>query len=105
MSGPVETTGALERTVGRVLRAGIGATTVCLGSGLALRLMGIGHRPAAELLLTIGLMLLLATPVARVVVSVVDYARERNWVFFALTVIVLAELAASVIYAIYAGRT
>ena len=104
MSGPVETAGALERTVGRVLRAGIGATTVCLSSGLALRLMGIGHRPA-ELLLTIGLMLLLATPVARVVVSVVDYARERNWVFFGLTVIVLAELAASVIYAIYAGRT
>jgi uncharacterized membrane protein len=66
--------------------------------------MGIGHRPA-ELLLTIGLMLLLATPVARVVVSVVDYARERNWVFFVLTVIVLAELAASVLYAIYVGRT
>ncbi len=104
MSGPVETGSTLERTVGRVLRAGIGATTVCLSSGLALRLMGIGHRPA-ELLLTIGLMLLLATPVARVVVSVVDYARERNWVFVGLTVIVLAELAASVLYAIYGART
>jgi uncharacterized membrane protein len=101
---PVETGSTLERTVGRVLRAGIGATTVCLSSGLALRLIGIGHRPA-ELLLTIGLMLLLATPVARVVVSVVDYARERNWVFVGLTVIVLAELAASVLYAIYGART
>jgi uncharacterized membrane protein len=104
VSGPVEPAGTLERTVGRVLRTGIGATTVCLSSGLALTLMGIGRRPA-ELLLTIGLMLLLATPVARVVASVVDYARARNWVFFVLTVIVLAELAASVIYAIYAGRT
>jgi Protein of unknown function (DUF1634) len=104
VSAPVETAGTLERTVGRVLRTGIGATTVCLSGGLALKLMGISHRPA-ELLLTIGLMLLLATPVARVVVSVVDYARERNWVFFGLTVIVLAELAASVLYAIYAGRT
>jgi uncharacterized membrane protein len=66
--------------------------------------MGVGHRPA-ELLLTIGLMLLLATPVARVVVSVVDYARERNWVFFGLTVIVLVELAASVLYAIYGARS
>lgn len=104
MSGPVETGSTLERTIGRVLRVGIGATTVCLSGGLALTLMGIGRRPA-ELLLTIGLMLLLATPVARVVASVVDYARERNWVFFGLTVIVLAELAASVLYAMYSART
>jgi uncharacterized membrane protein len=104
MSGPARTGGALERAVGRVLRAGIGATTVCLSVGLALTLMGIGRRPA-ELLLTIGLMLLLATPVARVVVSVVDYARERDWVFFGLTVVVLAELAATVIYAVYGARS
>ena len=104
MSGPAETAGTLERAVGRVLRAGIAATTVCLSIGLALTLMGVGRRPA-EWLLTIGLMLLLATPVARVVVSVVDFARERNWIFFALTVIVLAELAASVIYAVYGARS
>jgi len=96
--------GTLERLIGRVLRIGIGATTVFLSVGLALTLMGVGSG-LANLLLTTGLLLLLATPVARVAVSVGDYARERNWTFFALTVIVLVELAASVLYAIYLGKS
>ena len=39
--------------------------------------------------------MLLATPVARVIVSIVQYASERDWMFTALTTIVLIELMAS----------
>jgi uncharacterized membrane protein len=40
--------------------------------------------------------ILLATPAARVIVSVVEYVRERDWLFVALTLAVLLGLAASV---------
>jgi uncharacterized membrane protein len=88
----------LERAVGRVLRLGIAATTVCLAAGLVLSLLGAGSQ--GQLLLETGLVLLLATPVARVVVSVVDYAREGDWLFVVLTIVVLLQLAGSVIAAL-----
>jgi uncharacterized membrane protein len=88
----------LELAVGRVLRFGIRATTVCLAVGLALMLAGVA-RGLASGLLSVGLIVLMATPVARVVVSSIDYARKRDWLFFVLTVVVLLELAASVFVA------
>ena len=94
--------GGLEEAVGRVLGLGIGATTVCLISGLALMLTNAGGRFATALL-TSGMVILMATPAARVVVSIVDYARERDWMFFVLTLVVLLELAASVLVAMYGG--
>ena len=73
---------------------------MCFGLGLALALGGVGVELAPPLLRT-GLIILLATPIARVTVSAVDYARERDWLFVALTLIVLLELAASVVAAVY----
>ena len=94
--------GALEFAVGRVLRLGVAATTICLTLGLVLTFAGAGRSAAP--LLTSGLIILLATPVARVVVSIVEYARDRDRLFFALTLIVLLELGASVFAAIYRAR-
>ena len=90
----------LELAVGRVLRFGILASTVCLAFGLVLKLAGVTPLASARLL-TIGVVLLLATPAGRVVVSVVDYALDRDWTFVTLTVIVLLELVASVLAAVY----
>ena len=92
----------LERAVGRVLRLGLGATTVCLTLGVLAALFGPAGRLSATLLAS-GVVILLATPAARVAVSVADYARERDWLFFALTLVVLLELLASVIAAMHAG--
>ncbi len=44
----------------------------------------------------VGLLLLIATPVARVAFSLCAFARERNWVYVVLTAIVLAVLISSV---------
>jgi uncharacterized membrane protein len=90
----------LERTVGRVLMLGITASSLCLGAGLVLTLIGV-KAEFTSLLLTLGLLMLLATPASRVVVSAVVYARSRDWLFVALTVIVLLELALSVIAAMH----
>jgi uncharacterized membrane protein len=53
----------------------------------------------ARLMLEGGLIILLATPPTRVVVSVVEYIRERDWAFVVLTLVVLLALAASAIAA------
>ena len=88
----------LEQIIGTVLRVGVGMSTVCLASGVALYFTSGG--PIASMLLQAGIVILLATPVARVVVSVVQYLGDRDWTFTALTVVVLIELLASVVAAL-----
>ena len=54
-------------------------------------------------MLTTAIVILLATPAARVVISVVEYVRERDWLFVALTLIVLLTLAGSVVVAFWSS--
>ena len=93
----------LERWVGVVLRAGVMASSACLAVGLVLVLF-TGEGGAAGILLQTGIIVLLATPVARVVVSTVQYVIARDWTFTALTLIVLVELMASVVAAFVLNR-
>jgi uncharacterized membrane protein len=46
-------------------------------------------------LIQLGLVLLIATPVARVAVSLLAFARQRDWTYVAVTTIVLLLLVAS----------
>ena len=86
-----------EVMIGRVLRAGVVTSTLALAVGLALSLV----RPdAADLLLNVGIVLLIATPAARVVLSTIEYSLERDWPFAILTSIVLLELLAGAIAAL-----
>lgn len=85
----------MERAIGIALRTGMTSSSVCLALGLLLSLGGASPR-LAHLLLSVGLVVLLATPVSRVVIAVVEYLRERDWIFAALTVVVLLELLAGV---------
>jgi uncharacterized membrane protein len=87
----------LERTIGLVLRVGVAASSILLAAGLILALL---HAPGAQWLLHLGIVTLLATPVARVLVSIAEYASERDWTFVALTAIVLVELLASAVAAL-----
>ena len=50
-------------------------------------------------ILAAGLIILMATPMLRVVVSVIEYVRMGEWFFVLTTLVVLAELGASVFYA------
>ncbi len=87
-------TDRLERLLGRILTAGVLASTGLLASGLLLQLLGV-QPGAASALTQAGLVVLMATPVARVVVSVIEYALERDWLFITLTTTVLIILMAS----------
>jgi uncharacterized membrane protein len=95
-------TARLERVIGLVLRGGVVVSSVCLMAGLVLSLTGV--EPAATVLLNAGIIVLLATPVSRVVVSTVEYVVERDWPFATLTFIVLLELVASAIAALVFNR-
>ena len=88
----------LERQLGRLLITGVLVSATCLGIGLLLYL-AIPASAAADWLLRAGLIVLMATPILRVVVSVVEYVRMRDWFFTLTTVIVLAELAWTLIFA------
>lgn len=43
-------------------------------------------------LVQLGLLVLIATPVARVVFSVIGFARQRDWLYVAITLVVLSLL-------------
>lgn len=99
MNGELNHFERLERLLGRLLFAGVVASTSLLAVGVALwMILGAGG-PGAPFLHA-GLILLMATPVARVIVSCVEYVRERDWFFAATTFSVLAVLTATVVVAI-----
>jgi uncharacterized membrane protein len=93
----------LERTIGVVLRTGVMVSSACLALGLIVALAA-GQSELSRILLHTGLIVLFATPVARVVVSIVQYVGEHDWTFAALTTIVLIELLASAVAALVFNR-
>ncbi len=89
----------LEMTLGRVLGVGVTLSSATLAVGLVSALIaGAGRVTSA--LLTAGIVMLIATPVARVVISWVAFLRRRDWMFVLLTLIVLGELVASIVAAV-----
>jgi len=93
----------LERAIGAVLRAGVLVSSACLTLGLLMTLINPnGALPQA--LLNTGIIVLLATPVARVVVSIAQYTLERDWTFAMLTTVVFLELLASAVAALVFNR-
>ena len=53
------------------------------------------RNPAPENAIQFGLLLLIATPVARVMLSLIAFALERDWTYVAITSVVLAILVYS----------
>jgi uncharacterized membrane protein len=91
-------TEATEIVLGRVLTIGTRISTALLALGLGAVVAG-AWGPGGRLL-TAGLLVLMATPIARVAVSTVEFARGREWWFVLATGFVLALLAGSLIVAI-----
>lgn len=89
----------LERWLGKILGVGAVTSTALLTVGLVLQLAGTLPDVANDLT-HLGLIILIATPVARVVASVVDFTMSRDWVFVTLTSLVLVILLGSLLVAI-----
>jgi uncharacterized membrane protein len=77
---------SLERTIEVVLTAGLLASGALLLAGLVLD---------RAVLLKWGILILMTTPVARVVVVTVGLLRERDWLFAAVSLWILSVLGSS----------
>jgi len=113
----------IENILGNLLRAGVGVSAFIVFCGAVVYLAKHGHAPAdyrifrgepAELnsvpgigrdavelsgrgIIQLGLLFLIATPVARVVLSIWGFAAERDRMYVVFTVIVLAILIFSLV--------
>lgn len=114
-----------EVLLGKLLRAGFLISAAVVLAGGVLYLVKYGHgspqyemfhgeptdlRHASDVLgdairghsrglIQLGLLLLIATPVCRVAVSVIEFVRERDWLYVTTTLIVLGVLIYSLISA------
>jgi uncharacterized membrane protein len=101
----------MDHIIGNLLRAGVMlAAAIVLAGGLwylASNGMGAptygafhthphGPRTPAETLMLAGLIILIATPIARVIFSLVAFGINRDRVFVAITALVLAVLLYSI---------
>ena len=84
---------------GQLLLGGVLVASVCLLAGLVLSLAGAS---ASAGLMNAGLVILMATPVVRVMLSIVEYVAARDWPFAATASAVLAILLFSVWYSLRA---
>ena len=94
-AGNSDSLATLEHKLGRLLVTGVAASAVLLAAGLVSWLWHPGAT-STGLLLNAGLIVLMGTPIVRVIVSVAEYVRLRQWFFVAVTLIVLAELTVTV---------
>jgi uncharacterized membrane protein len=116
----------VEQVMGNLLRAGVLVAATVVAAGGAVYLVRHGTDPVdyrsfhgepsyfcrpSEIvaralalsgrgIIQLGLLLLIATPVARVIFSVFAFARQRDFTYVVLTLIVLAVL----LYSLFVGQ-
>jgi len=90
----------LELGLGRLLQAGVLTSAACLAVGLV-GWFAAGETAWSTSALTIGLIILMATPILRVIVSLVAYVRMRDW-FFVMTIHTVFVLLAITVWMAWA---
>ena len=113
----------VEESVGNLLRNGLLLATALVLAGAVIYLLRHGGEPPVYRLfhgeppdlrgipgivdvaldwrgrgiIQLGLLVLLATPVARVLFSIVAFTMQRDWLYVGITVVVLAVLLYSIV--------
>lgn len=87
---------AVELAVVRLLRLGVTVAAVLMAVGLALQLLGLWPE-AARVLGTSGLVILVLTPISRVVAAFWVFLRQRDYPYVLFSFAVLAVLAAGLL--------
>jgi uncharacterized membrane protein len=89
---------ALETLLARLMLAGVVSSAACLSVGLGLWIAGDAAL-TADFILTVGLFVLMGTPVLRVTVAVIEAYRMRDWFFLATTLAVMLLLGLTAAHA------
>ena len=91
---------AFERLLVRVMLTGVWLSAAFLSVGLVL-LLATRWSPQGHALLNVGLLTLMATPVLRVVLSVAEAMRQRDWFWLWSTAAVALVLGGTVAYSLW----
>jgi len=86
----------IELVLARLLRVGSFIAAVLLATGIGIMLL-LGHGRGATRLITAGLVVLMATPIMRVLTAGAIFVRERDWRFALFCLVVLCALAAGIV--------
>lgn len=86
---------SIELILARLLRVGSIIAALLVGAGIAAS--ATGGTALAPRLITAGLLVLLATPIMRVLVAALVFVRQREWHFALFCFVVLCALAAGII--------
>ncbi|QWV96474.1 DUF1634 domain-containing protein [Geomonas nitrogeniifigens] len=86
----------IELVLARLLRLGSLAAAALLAVGIAV--MVLGQTELAPKLITAGLLVLLGTPVLRVVAAAIIFVKERDWHFALFSLVVLCAVAAGIYF-------
>jgi uncharacterized membrane protein len=115
---------ALEQRLGALLRGGVilSASVTLIGGLMFLATHGNAHvsyqtftgepaglrtvsgviagvaRGDSISIIQLGVLLLIATPISRVLISVIGFARERDWLYVACSLLVLALLTYGLVH-------
>lgn len=92
---------SIEAVLGRLLMVGVSLATALLCAGLGLWLLA-GPVPWSDRLIDWGLIALMGTPMLRVVVSLAEYVRLRDWFFVLTTLGVVGVLVGTLLVALRA---
>lgn len=85
---------AIELVLARLLRAGSLLAAGLLALGIVVMLLGLTE--LAPKLISAGLIVLMGTPVLRVVAAGVIFVRQRDWHFALFSLVVICSLAAGI---------
>jgi uncharacterized membrane protein len=106
----------MDQIIGNLLRTGVALSAAVVAAGGVWYLAANGAAPAGyrhfhdearglrslasltppQVVILIGLLILIATPIARVVFSLIAFAMERDRTFVTITAVVLGVLAYSI---------
>jgi uncharacterized membrane protein len=99
MNTTADSLARLEQHLGRLFAIGLSLSASALVIGLTMFLM-VPDAPSRTWFLNAGLVILMATPVLRVIVSIVEYVKMRDWFFVVATIVVLLELSVTMFVAL-----
>jgi uncharacterized membrane protein len=91
----------LEHVIGRLLSVGVVLCSAILAIGLVLSFL---QSPFANVVIGTGLVVLIATPVARILASLIDATRRRDTLLVWATLIVLSIMAITTLYSLSASK-
>ena len=98
-----------QRAVQLLLRVGLGLAVALMAIGLGLKVASGSHRSSgielfaltsgstADLVMALGVLVLAATPLFRVLALVVLWTRERDWRFVGVALLVVVTLSMAIV--------